>query len=84
MGIVNNTGHNMEVRDFIQKDYVDRMNREGYAAFWWYRAVDPDGQLVTFRFSKGGKPHQFDAFVSDRRLTKLQGPFKTRKAAHIG
>jgi len=72
------------VRDFIQADYVARMNRVGYAAFWWYQARTPEGELVTFRFPKGGKVAHYDAFVTDRGLTNIKGPFKTRTAAHIG
>ena len=74
----------MTVRDFIVQDYQDRKGRIGYISYNWYRATGQDGLTVTFRFPKGGDPKYFDLHVNNNQLVNVDGPFKTRKAAHIG
>jgi len=74
----------MTARDFIVKDHAARKGKNSYVSYNWYRAEDPEGLTVTFRFVKGGDRKSFDAFVATNQLTEIEGPFKTRNAAHIG
>ena len=72
----------MDVFQFVDKDYQDRKDREGYISYHWYRAVNSDGLTVTFRFPKGGDPTRFREYVRELQVTDIKGPFRTRKAAH--
>ena len=74
----------MTARDFIVKDHAARKGKNSYVSYNWFRAEGPDGLTVTFRFVKGGDPKSFDAFVDAKKLTNLQGPYRSRNAAHIG
>ena len=74
----------MDIFKFIEQDYQARKGRATYISYHWYRAVGPDGLTVTFRYPKGGDLKRFKEFVQEQQLVDIQGPFKTRKAAHVG
>lgn len=76
-------GKTVTPREFVIKDHEARKGQIGYLRFNWFRAVNPDGLRVTFRYPKGFAVDQFDQYVRDKHLHNVEGPFKTRKAAQI-